>query len=50
MELNRLACVAGVRRGGKGERRAREARSEAGASRYLLPFALILTFLLSFSF
>ena len=28
-----LACVADVQRGGKGERRAREARKDAGGSR-----------------
>ena len=43
-----IAFVAGVRRGGKGERRAREAREDRtreDRGRYLLPPALILTFL-----
>ena len=43
-----LACVAGVRREGKGERRASEVREDRAwedRGRSLLPPALILTFL-----
>ena len=46
---NELACMVGVLRGGKGERRAREAREDRTREdrgwEYFLPLALMLTFL-----